>query len=219
MISIFYILLKIKYNIMSVLSGLEFKNRYPNYQAVKIIGNNFNNYIYRIGLNIDPIPFRPYGKCQAGGLSFTDMRFLPYFMSCGSHIAYVDIVDDSRIYLDNYKSYKADMIVLTKIIPIQDYLSQLSEEQFFKLKPFAVHIIRHIPNPTKEWQLAAVNRRGDAIMYINNPDDEVRAASDKEIYFNFYMASKLLLEPWETATVESYQKKWNSYLNSRMMNY
>jgi hypothetical protein len=45
------------------LTGLEFKIKYPNYQAVKIIGNNKNNYHYQLGLNTDSIPFTPSGKC------------------------------------------------------------------------------------------------------------------------------------------------------------
>ena len=87
---------------MSILTGLEFKLKYPNYKAVKIIGNNRNNYHYHLGLNTDSIPFQPNGNCQPGGLYFTDEQYLHYFMNgnYGDQIAFIDIVDNCTIYLE-----------------------------------------------------------------------------------------------------------------------
>jgi hypothetical protein len=175
---------------MTVLTGLEFKQQYPYYQAVKIIGNNKNNYHYQLGLNIDPIPYQPSSKCQANSLYFIDIEYLEYYIhrectinlkknifiypNYGYQIAYIDIVDDSNIYLEDSFKYKTDKIFITKIISFQDYFSQLTEEKLFKFIQIASHIIQHIPNPTKEWQLAAVRQNGYCIQYINNPDKDVQ---------------------------------------------
>jgi hypothetical protein len=164
---------------MSVLTGFEFKQQYPNYQAVKIIGNNHNNYHYQLGLNIDPIPFQPSGYCQAGGLYFTSMQCLPYYMERhGYEIAYIEIIDDCIIYLEDCLQYKTDKLFITKIISIQDFFSQLSDKQFMDWSyAFGHYIIKHIPNAIKEWQLIAVKQNGSCIQYIINPDKDVQLAA------------------------------------------
>lgn len=76
---------------------------------------------YKTGLNIDPIPFNPHGKCNPGGIYFCEakhvFRFLDYAGTDG-WIREVTIPDDAQIYHEVYK-VKADRVILGKRMSVK----------------------------------------------------------------------------------------------------
>lgn len=77
-----------------------------------------HNFKYQEGLNVDTIPFSPFGSCRPGGLYFSREDILA-FLSYGEYIAEVVIPEDAQVYenpADVYdkgpKKWKADKIIL-----------------------------------------------------------------------------------------------------------
>jgi hypothetical protein len=53
---------------------------------------------YKLGLNVDTVPFNPSGSCEAGGLYFTDMAHLHLFDMFGDLIGEIEVPADAQIY-------------------------------------------------------------------------------------------------------------------------
>ena len=118
---------------LNTLSGKDFKKKFPDYKPCKIIGNNENNFQYKLGLNTDTKPFNPTGTCKEGGLYFIDEKNLNeyiqrhfavyrgqrkiYFSQYGDKVATIEIPNDSKIYMEGCKC-KADKFNITKIEPL-----------------------------------------------------------------------------------------------------
>lgn len=106
-----------------VLSGKEFKKIFPTYQAYKVVGNNANSMQYHIGLNENTEPFNPTGSCSSGGIYFTNYDAVwNYFGQYGHNVAFIEILDDNQIYIENEKC-KADKIMITNIITLHDWIA------------------------------------------------------------------------------------------------
>lgn len=62
-------------------TGKEFNSLTKDKNFVKLTTQNeiHNGFQYKTGLNVDHIPFRPYGECCEGGLYFCDIsKFISY---------------------------------------------------------------------------------------------------------------------------------------------
>jgi hypothetical protein len=163
---------KYKYN--SVL-GKDFKELLPKYKAIKIIGNNKNNFKYNIGINQDIYELSTT-ECSKGGLYFCDLSDLYKHLELndyGNEIAIITLDDSSKIYIENNKC-KANLFWISKILSIDKYINDLSQEDKIEFIKKDSHAIRFISNPNKELQLKAVEKNGYAIRYINNPDKDVK---------------------------------------------
>jgi hypothetical protein len=163
---------KYKYN--SVL-GKDFKKSFPKYKAIKIIGNNKNNFKYNIGLNKDIYELST-NECSKGGLYFCDLSDLYKHLELndyGNEIAIITLDDSSKIYIENNKC-KANLFRISKILSIDKYINDLSQEDKIEFIKKDSHAIRFMSNPNKEVQLKAVEKNGYSIQYINNPDKEVQ---------------------------------------------
>jgi len=70
---------------------------------------------YKFGLNIDPLDFRPYGKCEPGGIYFAKEDIL-YFLDYGPYIRKVTLPEDAKVYENpgKPKKWKADKVILGK---------------------------------------------------------------------------------------------------------
>src|ERR1700722_7617216 len=86
----------------------------------KIIGKNFGNFSYHIGLNslpdnnetLDPTP-----SCVKGGLYFTDAAHIHEFFTFGDRLCTVSIPEDAIVVKLGSK-WKADQITIEKIEPL-----------------------------------------------------------------------------------------------------
>ena len=96
------------------ISGVEFKSKYPTTRFYKLTNEteNHNGFQFNDGINIDTVSFNPTGKCSAGGIYFTERdnigRWISYINV--SYIREIEIIDDSMVYIEEYK-FKADKLI------------------------------------------------------------------------------------------------------------
>jgi len=110
------------YHYHSVVSGADFNKYYSNKKFYKFLYNDLthNTMHYRLGLNIDPIPFNPGGKCLTGGLYFCEKsKCYLYYKYYGRKIATIEIPNNAYVYVEKHK-FKADKIIITDIIDFED---------------------------------------------------------------------------------------------------
>lgn len=98
---------------MSTLLGENFNKLYCNKIFYKRINLNYKHFdfTYKHGLNIDHIKFNPMGKCNPGGLYFSDIDKILLYIYTDCYICKVTIPDDAYVYIEDYK-FKADRIFL-----------------------------------------------------------------------------------------------------------
>jgi len=148
---------------MTTLSGTEFNEKYPNTEFYKILTRDYKHFdfTYKHGLNVDHIPFNPTGECSSGGLYFTELNHLAFWISnpvTSIYIAKVTIPSDANVYIGHNK-FKADKFVLdldNKVLIKDFYIwdSTLSRENEALCK-------------------LAVSQNGVALQYIKYQTDEI----------------------------------------------
>jgi hypothetical protein len=89
---------------IKMLSYDEFINKFPTttgyyYKWLNKSRKHFNH-VYTLGLNTDSIEFMPTGDCQAGGLYFTNIENIPYFLSFGTDVAIIELCKDAQFYIE-----------------------------------------------------------------------------------------------------------------------
>jgi len=101
------------------LSGAQFNILFKNKTFVKLTKKDekHNNLQFETGLNIDIIPFKPYGICIDGGIYFTDIDnmalWVEYKNMTMEWMRYVSIPDDAKVFvLEN--TFKCDKLVLSE---------------------------------------------------------------------------------------------------------
>ncbi len=87
---------------------------------VKIIGNNYGNYPYRIGLNTlkynDEV-FKSDKTSGPGGLYYTTPQYILHYVAYGDKVCILTIPTDAQIVTFDDKC-KSDRIVIEKIMPL-----------------------------------------------------------------------------------------------------
>ena len=118
---------------MTTLSGTEFNEQYPNTEFYKVLTTDYKHYdfTYQHGLNVDHIPFNPTGICSLGGLYFTEIDKVSYWIDRfkSVYIAKVTIPSNASVYVEKDK-FKADQFVLdldNKVL-IKDFYMWENEE-------------------------------------------------------------------------------------------
>ena len=142
---------------MAILSGTEFNEKYPNTEFYKVLTSYCKHYdfTYQHGLNIDHIPFNPIGECSAGGLYFTELDKLGFWIhapNSGSYIAKVSIPSNASVYVEKDK-FKADQFVL-------DLDNKVLIEDFYMWENVAFCKL-------------AVSQTGCALRYVKDQTDEI----------------------------------------------
>lgn len=92
----------------------------------KIIGRNFGQFPYHIGLNSleeTNEVFNPEEKCVSGGLYYTTLPFIPFFYYYGDTICTISIPDNANtiMIIDPVHSivkYKSDRIIIENMLPL-----------------------------------------------------------------------------------------------------
>jgi hypothetical protein len=137
---------------------------------------------YKLGLNIDTVPFNPSGSCKSGGLYFTTAEYIHCYFYMGDYIAFIEIPPNARVYKDpsNRKFetttgdfYKADQIFITKIIPIHEFLQSKSEKYIEQLLRHDGMMLRHVENQTDKFIKLAINQNPSAFKFVKNKTFEI----------------------------------------------
>jgi len=127
--------------------GKEFngKNEVNSCVFVKLTmeDNTRRNFEYREGLIVDTIPFNPTGECLPGGMYFTDLNDMPFWINYGPIIWTVTIPKNAWVYVEEHK-LKADQF-------------ELSDRK---------HISEHVCWCSKDYCLMAVKKNGLALQYV-----------------------------------------------------
>ena len=119
------------------ISGSEFKLKYPNTDFYKLTNEdeNHNEFQFKDGLNIDSNTFNPTGSCTKGGLYFTEHDkiglWIIYNRQNMKYIRKVEILDDSKVYIEENK-FKADKFILRERILLEDFASW-NDDEFCKI--------------------------------------------------------------------------------------
>ena len=155
-----------------VFSGKEFNELYLNRKFLKVLRAQAH-YRFNLveGVNVDSIAFRPE-EFKPGGLNFTDETNLFEHISVGEMISEVVVPDDAQVFVYN-TGYKADKIILTKIMPIAclpNWSSKLFCDLMLDYNPY---LIRFIPEPPAAMCARAVKKDGSLVRWINDPSHDI----------------------------------------------
>ena len=153
-------------NIGKVLTGKEFKSKFPHYYAINRVRNNYKN---EQKVNINSY--------------FTDINYVKNNILFGNNIEIIELLDDSLIYIESLSNCKADKVIVQKII----YDNELNEivKTFDNLRLLNMvkndgTNISYIINPNKNIQLEAVKQNSFSIFFIDNPDKDVQLEAIKQ---------------------------------------
>ena len=115
----------------NVLSGLQFKEKYGTvfykFLPFDLVHCGFK---YQLGLNVDAKP------SQSRGLRFTNFKNLIDFCDHGEHIALIEIPDDSQVYIEENYKFKADKVVVTKILDNDKKVLELLKINLLELRSY-----------------------------------------------------------------------------------
>ncbi|NBX75063.1 MAG: hypothetical protein EBQ92_00715 [Proteobacteria bacterium] len=160
-------------------TGKEFNEIYKNVIFYKFLRDDLKHfdYTYKNGLNIDPVPFYPFGKCQAGGMYFCEEMRSPIYIGCyGKYYSTVTIPDDAFVCVENYK-FKANKIYLDEIKEIGSIENVKFWELVLSIYPQHLDLI-HPSNPVYEKMCeCAIKNNGFVLRKIG------KNVTDPELYF------------------------------------
>ena len=161
---------------MTIFSGKEFNDQYPNTKFYKILTSNYqhHNFTYRHGLNIDYNIFNPTKSCSKGGLYFTELNKIPRWIYLDSfYIAKVTIPLEASIYVEK-NSFKADQFILdldNKVLVEDFYI--WSDNTLCKLAvQYDGYLLRFVKNQTEEICKLALQKVPASLQYIKEQTDE-----------------------------------------------
>ena len=164
---------------MTTLSGTEFNEKYLNTEFYKVLTTDCKHYdfTYQHGLNVDHNPFNPTRECSLGGLYFTEVDKVFYWIDrCKSvYIAKVTIPSNASVYVEKDK-FKADQFVLdleNKVL-IKDFYMWENEE-FCKnsVSQADTYNLVFVRNQPDEICKLAVKHDYRALEYVINQTDEI----------------------------------------------
>ena len=164
---------------MTTLSGTEFNEKYPNTEFYKVLHKDdiHFGFTYQHGLNVDHIPFNPSGECSVGGLHFTELDKVSYWIDRfkSVYIAKVTIPSNASVYVEKDK-FKADRFVLdldNKVL-IKDF-HMWENEEFCKIavSQADTYNLVFVRNQPDEICKLAVKHDYRALEYVINQTDDI----------------------------------------------
>jgi hypothetical protein len=164
---------------MTILSGNEFNALYPNTEFYKVLTKDYKHYdfTYQHGLNVDHIPFNTSGICSLGGLYFTEVDKVSYWIDRfkSVYIAKVTIPSNASVYVEKDK-FKADQFILdldNKVL-IKDFYMWENEE-FCKnsVSQADTYNLVFVRNQPDEICKLAVKHDYRALEYVINQTDDI----------------------------------------------
>jgi hypothetical protein len=139
----------------------------------KLLHGDFRHWgvTYKKGLNVDPVPFKPTGECEPGGLYFTHIDYIAYWWRhlqppC-LYIAEVTVPDDARVYIEPCGTkLKADKFELSNILPLNEFFDTLDEIMLEWMVAAAPALLQYVGKQTEEMCLAAVRHDAYLLRYV-----------------------------------------------------
>ena len=115
---------------------------------------------YKLGLNIDPLPFNPNkdDECVEGGIYFSDSDDVFHYFHYGDYVAEIEIPADAKVCVnDNWDKARADKIIINKIMSKKEFISWLIENNQFNWEEYSETVVEYCPeklDPEKfNWQV------------------------------------------------------------------
>ncbi len=145
-------------------------------QPIKILSENLKHhgFQYKEGLNVDTVPFQPYGSCQPGGLYYTTLRYLGVYYRYGTKIAAVKIPADALTYADPDRTKcKADRIILENIIPIQYHPCWQYADLCEELVKFNGMLLEHIKDKSLKCCINALKETYVGFEFVDKQTPEL----------------------------------------------
>ena len=151
-----------------IFTGKEFNELFENYQFIKLTNERciHNNFKFKEGLNTDTIKFNPVGDCSAGGLYFTEMKYMSEWINYNNtglmcYVWDVTIPYDAKVYIEKSKC-KSTNIKLSNKRSIWDNK---------KFCEFAVSqnvlTLKYVKEQTEKICELAVSQNGLALHFVN----------------------------------------------------
>lgn len=175
-----------------ILNGYSFKKLFPNYVSCKIVGNNYNNFKYELGLITNTEDWDPRG--DSGGLYFTCEDYIyDYFTgACNSlendfyesnlflsrnddKIAFIELLDDQDIWI-GYTECKTNSFIVKNIMSMHNYINQMQYDNpnkfllFMKQYP---HALQYVENQSTDICESAIRCDPMAIRHVKNQTEEM----------------------------------------------
>jgi len=159
-----------------------------------------NGLTYHDGLNVDPLPFNPSGKCESGGIYFASRDILA-FLYVGPWIRQLTLPPGEPMYKDPSlpEKYKAHRVILgkrRKITPevIKELVAEGADIHAgndyavgWAAKCGHLDVVRYLVNhgakihvdEDRALRLAARNGRLDVVRYLVNRGANIHADKDR----------------------------------------
>ena len=164
---------------MTTLSGTEFNEQYPNTEFYKVLTTDCKHYdfTYQHGLNIDHIPFNPTRECSLGGLHFTEVDKVSYWIDRfkSVYIAKVTIPSNASVYVEKDK-FKADQFILdldNKMLIKDFYMWENEEFCKISVSQADTYNLVFVRNQPDEICKLAVKHDYRALEYVLLQTDEI----------------------------------------------
>jgi len=157
-----------------ILSGKEFNEIYKDTVFVKLTNccEEHNGFMFRTGLNVDTVEFNPIGECSAGGIYFTEEKYIYMWTDCCGNksvqwIRVVTIPDDARVYVEKQK-FKADKMILSE----RSYI-WCNEKYYINIIKHNYAYFKFVENPSNEMCKMVLQIDGMYLQYIKKQTPEL----------------------------------------------
>lgn len=160
------------------LIGSKFNSIVGNSELYKFMNDDLihNGFQYKLGLNVDTVPFNPNSNYLIGGLSFCDESTCHvYWRSYGKKVAIVKIPKDARVWIE-YDSIKADKIILKNILDFD----KLPDSTWIFILQDDYNALKYIKNQTYDICKEAIKQNGLALQYIKKQTKKLCVAAIKQ---------------------------------------
>lgn len=153
--------------------GKKFKELNPGVQFYKILSEDMihHGFQYKLGKNVDILPFNPSGYCEPGGLYFTTFEHVFKYLSFGTKIGIIEIPDHAFVYVED-EQYKTDQFNITRIVSILSFINQSDDMCKIAVKQngFA---IKYIKDQKKKYCETAVKNNGLALEHVKYQTNKI----------------------------------------------
>ncbi len=151
-----------------ILIGRQFKKIFGDVTFVKLTNQKELHYKvkYKTGLNKDFLKFNIKRNCSAGGLYFTTLSSLHWYMHINGKMFYyrkVDFPDDATIFVESKERFKANKFILSE---------RKKLDELWKDEQYCSAVIQQEPNALKYAKqtaklcLSAVQLNGNVISHV-----------------------------------------------------
>lgn len=137
---------------------------------------NHRNYQYKEGLNVDVHQWDDR-ECAAGGLHFTDRENMHYWLDfLAEPLQYVwDVEIPANALVAQYPfKYKADRIILKNRRLLNVFINEFTDAEQIKAVDYSPRLLQWIIKPRRNVIMAAINKDGRCIRYVENPDFDMQ---------------------------------------------